>query len=50
VAEPHARNALRDALVAWLVIEVLVAVVIRLPWSAPLIGRIGPARAGLAVL
>jgi hypothetical protein len=50
VPEPQARNALRDALVTWLVVELLVAVLMRLPWTLPLVDNVGHAAVSFVFL
>ena len=44
---PYAHNALRDALVAWAVVEVLVAGLVHLKWNIDLVGEVGGALVAL---
>ncbi|MGE3546304.1 MAG: myxosortase family intramembrane protease [Kofleriaceae bacterium] len=47
---PDARNAGRDALIAWLVVAVLVAVLVRIDVTLPAIGHLGSALVAVAFL
>ncbi len=50
MTEPEARHDLRDTLVVWLAVEVLVAIFVQIKWTIPAIGQVGGALVALLFL